>query len=328
MLNLATVGTSTICRQFLEAAAVTGRFQFRACHSRSRERAEAFARDFGFEASYTDLEEMARDPRVDAVYIATPNALHAVQSRLFLEHGKHVLCEKPIATSRAEYRELMELAKTKGCIYMEAIISRHAPGRAILQDAITQIGTLTQARMDFCQRSSRYDLAMAGQHTNIFDMSLAAGTLMDLGVYCVYGAVDLFGEPLDVKASAAYLPNGADIAGSVLLTYPGFLATLSYSKAGQSACGTEIIGDRGVVRMGSISQYGDIRLVKDGVETLLYHMPDRNEAMGGEAARFADFVEGIGLEDYARACALTEQVHGVMDNIKSSAGIRYPARSL
>ncbi len=319
MVCLATVGTSAITEHFLNACKTTKRYCFHACYSRSPEKAAAFAEKFGFSQTYTSLEEMARDPQVDAVYIASPNGLHYGQSKLFLEHGKHVICEKPIATCASEYEELLQLANSKGLIYMEAIISRHAFGREILTDALKQIGTISQARIDYCQRSSRYDAAMAGKYANVFDVTMAGGALMDLGVYCVYGALDLFGPPLDVKASATFLPNGADIAGSALLTYPGFLATLSYSKAGQGCCGTEIIGDRGVVKVGSISQYGDIRLIKDGNETLLLHMPTRNETMSGEARRFADYISSQSSMDYTEICLLTRQVHQCMDAIKNSS---------
>ncbi len=323
MVRLATVGTSTITELFLNACTVTGRYVFHACYSRSAGKAEAFAHKFGFRKAYTDLTQMACDPEVDAVYIASPNSLHYSQSKLFLEYGKHVICEKPITMCAEEYAELLALANRKGQVYMEAIISRHAFGREILLGALHEIGMITQVRIDYCQRSSRYDAAMAGEHTNIFDMSLGAGTLMDLGVYCVYGALDLFGEPLDVKASAAYLLNGADIAGSAILTYPGFLTTLSYSKAGQGISGTEIIGDQGVVRVGSISQYGEISIVKDGIETVFLKMPTRNETMSGEANNFADYVENPFHSDYLKVSALTGQVHACMDRIKKSAGIQY-----
>ncbi len=325
MIYLTTIGTSSIADQFLDACKETGRYHFHACYSRSAERADAFSKKHGFTKAYSRLEDMARDPDADAVYIASPNALHVSQSRLFLEHGKHVLCEKPIATSEAEYAALLELAQSRGLIYMEAIISRHAQGRQALREALSKIGTITQARIDFCQRSSRYDRFLAGEQVNAFDMRLATGTLMDLGVYCVYGALDLFGVPQEVKACAAYLPNGADIAGSAVLRYPGFLATLSYSKAGQSVCGSEIIGDRGAVRIGSISQYGDIRLVQSGTETPLAAMPTIRQSMGGEAAAFADFVAGNNLSEYEAASRLARQVHHCMDQIKASAGIEYPS---
>ncbi len=323
MICLATIGTSTITEHFLRACQMTKRYSFHACCSRDPEKAEVFRDKFQFSKAYSSLEALAQDPKVDAVYIASPNALHYAQSKLLLNAGKHVICEKPITTCAAEYEQLLELADSRGLIYMEAIMSRHAPGRKLLTEALQQIGTISQARMDFCQRSSRYDAAIAGEYTNIFDMSLAGGALMDLGVYCVYGALDLLGQPVDVKASAAYLPNGADIAGSAILTYPGFLATLSYSKAGQSSCGTEIIGDQGVVRIGSVSQYADIHLVKNGKQTQLLHMPDRREVMCGEANRFADYIEARGGLDYREVCHLTKQVHRCMDAIKHSAGITY-----
>ncbi len=326
MVKLATVGTSAITEHFLSACSVTGRYRLWACHSRSPEKAAAFGQKHGFVRCYTDLEAMAQDADIDAVYIASPNALHYHQSKLFLESGKHVLCEKPITTCEAEYTELLALADSRGLIYMEAIMSRYAPDRSILHNAVAQIGTVSQARIDFCQRSSRYDAAVAGQYANVFDMAMAGGALMDLGVYCVYGALDLFGMPLDIKASAAFLPNGADIAGSAVLTYPGFLATLSYSKAGSSACGTEIIGDQGVVSLGSVSQYTGIRLGRDGIRQQLPSVTGRTEVMAGEAGRFADYIESFSKNeaDYRQACTLTRQVHVCMDAIRHSAQIHYP----
>ncbi len=326
MIRLATVGTSAITEKFLAGCRLSGRFQLFACYSRTEATALAFAQAQGFQKSYWNLEEMACDPEIDAVYIATPNVFHAEQSRLFLEKGKHVICEKPIAACSAAYEALLALANRKGLIYMEAIMSRHCGGRQILLDAVGKIGNITQARIDFCQRSSRYDDLLAGKQVNIFDMSLAAGTLMDLGVYCVYGALDLFGPPQTVKASAVYLPNGADSAGTAILSYPSFLATLTYSKVANSAAATEIIGERGTVRVGSISQYADIRLVQDGVETSVCGTPARAEIMQGEAARFADYIEFPQdfAADYQQVCSLTAQVHHCMDAIKNSAGIVYP----
>ncbi len=326
MIRLGTVGTSAITTWFLQAARLTGRYRLVACCSRDAARGAAFAAEQGFERIYQNLEAMARDPDVDGVYLATPNVFHPAQSRLFLEHGKHVLCEKPIATSARAYEELLELAEQKGLIYMEAIMSRYSPGRVILRDALGEIGRIAHARIDFSQRSSRYDAFLAGKPVNIFDMSLAAGAFMDLGVYCVYGALDLLGTPDKISAAASFLHNGADGSGSAILTYPDYLATLTYSKVGQSIAATEIIGDRGAIRIGSISQYGDIHLVKDGEDRLLYPMPTRDTVMGAEANRFADYVENIAQyrSEYDQACDLTFRVQTCMDAIKGSAQLHYP----
>lgn len=328
MIKLATVGTSAITEKFLSACRLTGRYELHTAYSRSLKNGERFAKAQGFKHYSDDLRAVAENPKTDTVYIATPNVFHYEQSRLFLEKGKNVICEKPITTDCKKYDELLALANEKGLIYAEAIMSRHTAGRKVLLDALSQIGKISQARIDFCQLSSRYEQFTKGEKVNIFDMSLAAGTLMDLGVYCVYAAVDLLGAPDSVSACAALANNGTDLSGGAVLGFKDFTAVLSYSKIGQSAIGSEIVGDKGVVKIGSISQYADISLVKDGKETLLLKTPDRAEVMRGEAEKFADYIENKDafLSDYKSVCELTHNVHSVMDLIKQSAKIKYPIK--
>lgn len=327
MIRLATVGTGAITEKFLAACRLTGRYELHTAFSRSLKNGESFAKSQGFKYFSDNLRAVAENSEIDAVYIATPNAFHYEQSKLFLENGKHVICEKPIATDCEKYDELLSLADKNGLIYAEAIMSRHSSGRKVLLDALKQIGRISQARIDYCQLSSRYEKFKKGERVNIFDMSLAAGTLMDLGVYCVYAAVDLLGKPDTVSACAAFADNGADLSGAAVLGYKDFTAVLSYSKIGQSSAGSEIVGDKGVVKIGYVSQYADISLVKDGKETLLLGMPDRAEVMRGEAEKFADYIEkDTFAEDYKSVCELTHNVHSCMDLIKQSAKIKYPIK--
>ena len=328
MIRLATVGTSDITEKFLSACRLTGRYEFHTAYSRSLENGEIFAKKQGFKHFSDDLIAVAQNPEIDTVYIATPNVFHYEQSKLFLENGKNVICEKPITTDCKKYDELLALANEKELICAEAIMSRHTAGRNILLDALSQIGKISQARIDFCQLSSRYERYKKGEKLNIFDMSLAAGTLMDLGVYCVYAAIDLLGKPDSVSATAAFDNNGADLSGGAVLGFKDFTAVLSYSKIGQSAIGSEIVGDKGVVKIGSISQYADISLINDGKETPLLGMPDRAEVMRGEAEKFADYIENRDafLDDYKIVCELTHNVHTCMDLIKQSAKIKYPIK--
>ncbi|MEE1330473.1 MAG: Gfo/Idh/MocA family oxidoreductase [Acutalibacteraceae bacterium] len=328
MIRLATVGTSDITEKFISAVKLTNRFHLKTAYSRSEEKGKMFCEKHGFDDFCTDINELAKSPDIDAVYIASPNSLHYSQSKLFLENGKHVFCEKPVTMTVKEYDGLSALAEKTGVIYAEAIMSRHYKGRKVLFDALSEIGDISIARIDYCQRSSRYDSFKNGEHMNIFDMSLGAGTLTDLGVYCVYAAVDMFGMPQSVKASASYFENGADKSGSAIFEYQNFTAVLSYSKAGQSAICSEIVGDKGVLKIGSVSQYADISLVKDGKETKLSHFPSRDEIMGDEAIKFADYIENFKefKNDYSEVSHLTHNVHTCMDLIKQSAEIKYPIK--
>ena len=81
--------------------------EYVACYSRGRERGELFAREWGVQKVYTDLEQMAQDDTIDAVYIASPNSLHYEQSKLFLQNGKHVICEKPITVEPEQLEETL-----------------------------------------------------------------------------------------------------------------------------------------------------------------------------------------------------------------------------
>ena len=216
-MRIGIIGTSAIAGHFVEGARLAGGIDIAAVYSRSLETGEAFAREWKIPIVYTSLDALAESTAVDAAYIASPNAFHYSQSKRMLAGGKHVLCEKPIVTAPEQFDELCAFAAEKGLVYMEAIMMRYLPAREILHKAMGQIGRISAARFDFSQLSSRYPALLKGEVPNIFNPAMAAGSLMDLGVYCVYPAIDLFGEPERVRASAGFLSTGADGFGSCLL---------------------------------------------------------------------------------------------------------------
>ena len=323
MIKYATIGRGTIAETFIEGARLTGRFSLEAVYSRNEETGREFAEKQGAKKVYTTLQDLCSDEEIEAVYIASPNSFHFEQSKALLLSGKHVICEKPITTNAKAYALLKDIADSEGLIYMEAIIPIYTKFREALKDALGEIGRISIARLNFSQRSSRLDAFLAGEKVNIFDMSLQAGTLMDLGIYCVYAAVDLLGMPKSITASASYLRGGADGAGAAIFDYGDFTAVLSYSKTGQTVLGSEIIGDKGSLVIERIGLYADARLVKDGKTTDLTPFTDKPELMGMEASAFADFIEGKDLDKYEAASRLCIDVHTCMDEIKKSANIIY-----
>ena len=323
MIKYAIIGRGTIAETFIEGARLTGRFSLEAVYSRNEETGREFAEKYGAKKVYTTLQDLCSDEEIEAVYIASPNSCHFEQSKALLLSGKHVICEKPITTNAKAYALLKDIADSEGLIYMEAIIPIYTKFREALKDALGEIGRISIARLNFSQRSSRLDAFLAGEKVNIFDMSLQAGTLMDLGIYCVYAAVDLLGMPKSITASASYLRGGADGAGAAIFDYGDFTAVLSYSKTGQTVLGSEIIGDKGSLVIDRIGLYAEARLVKDGKTTELTPFTDKPELMGMEASAFADFIEGKDLEKYEAASRLCIDVHTCMDEIKKSANIIY-----
>lgn len=323
-IRLGIIGSSWISCEMIRGAKSTGFFTLEAVYSRTKERAESFAREQGALHTFTSLQEMATSPLLDAVYIASPNVCHVEQCRLFLQNGKHVLCEKPLAARGQEVMELQKLAREKGVIYMEAIMMLHLPWREKLRRAVRQIGPISLAKFDFCQYSSKYDGFLQGRHQNIFDPAMETGALMDLGVYTVYPALWLFGEPMGVTAAANFLPGGADGSGTATLLYPDKLVVLTYSKTGASHTGGEIVGEKGTIHLPSISTLLGMALYRRGKEPeFLSGQEEKYRLMGYEARQFAQWINEGPDGAYEDASRLAVQVALLLHQIRRMAGIHF-----
>ena len=171
--------------------------------SRSAERAAAFAREFDFPVAYGSYEELVADPRVDAVYVATPHPQHLPHAQLALRAGKPTLCEKPFTVNADEARALIATARESGVLLMEAMWTRFFPAyqQMLAWLRAGEIGALTYLSAEIGFRSR------AGAESRLFDPALAGGALLDVGVYPVALAADCFG-------GAAKTDTGAGASGA------------------------------------------------------------------------------------------------------------------
>ncbi len=327
MIKYATIGTSWITESFIKGCELhPEKLQLAAVYSRNGQKGADFCAKFGCDKVYTDLNDLACDPDIDAVYIASPNSLHFVQSKLMLENGKHVICEKPITVTPEELTALQNLARINNVIYMEALMAQHLPCRAGLVDAVKHLGRISHVRLDFSQRSSKYDGYLRGEHQNIFDPKMCTGALMDLGIYCVYPCVDLFGVPKKIYAYCQKLSTGADGEGGAVFHYDGFTAELTYSKTGQSHIGSEIIGDCGTLIIPSVSKQTNMVLkMTDGRELTLTGDMEKHELMSYEALDFYRYItdrDGT-AEEYKRVSKLALKVCEVMLEMRRQSEIEF-----
>jgi predicted dehydrogenase len=325
-MNYGTIGTSPITNNFIESAKLVDGLTLAAVYSRSLEKGRAFSEKYGVKTVFTDLTQMAESGLIDAVYVASPNALHYEQCKLFLTHGKHVICEKPITAAAAQVKELVALAKEKNLIYMEAIKMLHRPVRPLLLNALKRIGRITTVRIDYSQLSSKYPSYLAGNLPNIFNPKLATGCLMDIGVYCVYPAIDLFGVPEKIITTAGFLSTGADGFGNSIFLYKDKQVNLSYSKTGQSRLGSEILGDKGTIVVNSISRFTDMKIVwNDKSEEFLAGDASAQVVMSGEARSFYNYITNPTKysKEYEYASDLAVKVSETMETMREQAGIRF-----
>ncbi|WP_338448924.1 Gfo/Idh/MocA family oxidoreductase [Niallia oryzisoli] len=245
MIKFGIIGTNWITDSFIEAASMAEDFVLSAVYSRSEERAAEFAQKYGVETIFTDLKEMAKSDAIDAVYIASPNSFHAKQAILLMKHKKHVLCEKPLASNTAEVKEMIHTAKENNVLLMEALKTTLLPNFKVVQENLHKIGTVRRFTASYCQYSSRYDAYKAGTVLNAFNPAFSNGSIMDIGIYCIYPLVVLFGKPTAIKANGYILESGVDGEGSIILSYPEMEAVVMFSKITDSSLPSEIQGEDG-----------------------------------------------------------------------------------
>lgn len=195
------VGTGRISDWVLKGAVMEPRFEAAAVCSRSQESGKRFAEAHCIGKVYTDVDEMASDPEIDAIYIGTPNDTHHDIAIKCLRHHKHVLCEKPMASNACEVSEMVKAARKNGVMLMEAMISTLTPNFRNARLRLNELGNVRHFFAAFCQYSSKYDLVkriIAGEDSSAVPSSLnperSGGALMDIGIYTVYPMVSLFGR--------------------------------------------------------------------------------------------------------------------------------------
>ncbi len=328
-MNYAIIGTGWIAKAFAEGMKLASGISPYAIYSRTEEKGADFARQTGAEKVFTDLEKMALCEEIDAVYIASPNALHYAQSKLFLEAGKHVICEKPITVEPEEFEELFSLAKSKKLVYMEAIMMMHFDGRNVIENALKNIGKITTARIDFSQLSSKYPALKRGENPNIFNPEFATGCLMDLGVYNIYFALYFFGKPNKIISTSFMLETGVDGAGTAVFYYDDKQVTLTYSKVGQSRTGTEVYGDKGTLFIESVSKLVNVKIYdNDGVCEVLSGDTEKEEVMSGEAGDFLRYISDYDRykNEYFRCAEMSLEVSRIMKEIRQQNDIKYSSK--
>lgn len=227
------------------------------CHgvaSRSEERAQEFANEYGVRVAYTSYEEMLLDNKIDLVYIATPHSEHYANMKLCIENGKNVLCEKAFTANAKQAGEILALAKEKGVFVAEAIWVRYMPMlttiKGILNSGIIGEPTMLTANLGY-QVSDKQRLT---------DPALAGGALLDLGVYTLNFAAMMFGKDIvRIDSSCILTDTGVDASESITITYKdGKMAVLNCTMNGLSDRRGVIYGPKGYIAVENINNFASV----------------------------------------------------------------------
>lgn len=327
-IRFAIVGTNIITDRFIEGLKKVEGTELVAVYSRTVDRGIDFATMYQIPHVFADLEEMAQSPLIDAVYIASPNALHAKQAILLMDHGKHVICEKAFASNVKEVDAMIQAAKKNQVFLMEAIKNVHVPNFKIIEENLKKIGTVRKYVASFCQYSSRYDAYRAGEVLNAFKPELSNGALLDIGVYCIAPMVRLFGKPECIQATGFKLESGVDGEGNINFTYPTMSATIQYSKISNSNLPSEIQGEEGTISIEKISQCQKVSLYPRKGEKVDLSQQDTIDNLYDEIQDFVDMIRTNNIQQQDKWLEESRIVVEIMEEARKQMGIHYPADKL
>ncbi len=210
--------------------------------SRDADRARTVAGELRIPRAYGSYEDLLEDPDIDAVYIPLPNNLHARWTIEAARHGKHVLCEKPLAMTAADARTMVDACRDAGVLLMEAFMYRLHPSWVAVRELVAsgRIGRLRAVDSWFS-----YFNDDPANIRNIRDAG--GGALFDIGSYSVNLSRMLFdGEPDAVRSIVIRDPaSGVDVLTSGLLTFGEGVATFTCSTRTEPDQHVDIYGDRG-----------------------------------------------------------------------------------
>jgi predicted dehydrogenase len=327
------LGPGRIAGSFARDLRLVPGAELTAVGSRSQPRAESFAREHGFAAAYGSYDELLADNSVDAVYVASPHALHVEQVTAALEAGKHVLCEKPITLRAAEAEELFALALSRERLLMEAMWTAcHPVVRTVrheLADGAYGTPRALHAELGFVVDAAPGD--------RLLDPELGAGSLLDLGIYPLTFAHLLLGQAEELTATAVLSDTGIDLDIAIAGRYPGgAVATMRASITSWSSRRAEIATDVGRLVLEDfhhpdhatftpVAVGGD----NDSVErSEPRRIESRDPVIGrGYAHEAIEFqhclAEGL-LESPLVPHAQTLTIMRQMDDLRTQVGVRYP----
>jgi len=316
------LGAGGIAHAFVSDLLATGQV-VTAVGSRSLSSADLFASKYGIASAHASYEELCSDSGVDAVYIATPHPFHAANAMMALEAGKHVLVEKPFTMNAHEARAVVALARTKGLVALEAMWTRWLPHMVRLREIIAagMIGDVRTLIADHTQK-----LPIDPKH-RVNAAELGGGALLDLGIYPVSFAWDLFGKPEGIVATSAFSETGVDRATSVILQHEGGRTAVTYSALDSRGSNRAVVvGTEARIEIDPVWYTATSFTVLSADDRVLerFECPLVTRGMEYQARELERLVNEGKLTGTILPVEQTVAIMETLDEVRRQIGLRYP----
>ncbi len=290
--------------------------------SRSPERARQAAQEYGAKYAFSSYEELAACGEVDLVYIATPHVFHCEQAILMMEHGKHVIVEKPMAVTQEQARQMAACAKKNKVFLMEAMWTRFFPAWEKMLTMIREgaVGGVKHVHGVFCCSVSEID-----PQSRLFAPSLAGGALLDIGVYPLMAATAILGyNPMGFQQFHVLTETGVDSRMSVQMQYEnGTTAQFMTSLDAEGPADLTVYGTKGYVHMKDFWHPTSFEVVCGGNRDE-YLFDAENEGFHHEFDEAARCILAGAMETRQMPVGESVAVCGITERLRHDAGVYYP----
>jgi predicted dehydrogenase len=285
--------------------------------------ANEFANKYNIEKRFLGLDDFISNSKMDIVYIATPHPLHYEAVKACLQNHIPVLCEKPIVINHEQFEDIQNLSKINKTFMMEGMWIRFLPHVKKLLELISgnKIGEVisVQASMSF--------KAPRDEGNRYFDPEKGGGSLLDLGVYCVFLSTILLGMPSSIKAIGKLSDKNIDEACAILLSYNNNSYTMLESSLLVKQNGpAEIFGSTGVIRLLSpwFEKSRGIEVESNNGEIHKTSFDWEGHGLQFEIEEVISCISNKKIESDLMPHALTKTILEIMDKIRDQIHVSYP----
>ena len=321
-IRVGVLGPGRIVRRVMKDFHTGRGYALTAVASRSPERARTAAQAYGAAYAFDSYEALAACDQVDLVYIAVPHPFHCPLAIQMMEHGKHVICEKPMALNERETRAMADCARSQGVFLMEAMWTRFFPAMKKLVSLVKggAVGRVNHVYAVF-SGASAYDPA-----SRAFDPALGGGALLDIGVYPLMACTQLLGwQPESVQGACQYAPSGVDMRMAAQLKFPG--GATAQILGGMDACAPShlmVYGTEGFIVMDNFWHPDAFTLTGADGRRESYAFPAENEGFHHEFEEAARCIRAGLHESPLMTWEESIAVSRITEGLRREAGILYP----
>jgi predicted dehydrogenase len=325
-LNWGIMGAGIIANSMADALKNTPNNQLLAVASKTPAKAEAFAKEHNIEHAYT-YKEIVNCSEVDIIYVATTHNFHFENAKLALEHGKHVLIEKPFTVNAKEARELVRIAREKKLFLMEAIWTRFLPGIKLMKQKIAEgeIGEVKQMTISFG------GFVPPKYEHRLTDPALAGGVTLDMGIYPISFACYMLGEiPSEIKSMSRFSDLGVDEVANYIFRFPsGCLANICTSFNLKMTNEAVIYGSKGYITFPQFAAGKEFTIHKhDGTnevkDTIDFQENRPNHCFEYQVEEVTRCISAGELESKIIPLDEAIAIMEVMDTMRAEWGLVYP----